>query len=63
MTRQNLLSKNANLCIITLKSRFSHDAPKTLIFYAFLRGKAGFLITRQIGEYLLHCYVSKQGFS
>ena len=28
------------------KSRFFHDAPKTLIFDALIRGKAGFLMTR-----------------
>ena len=33
-------------CIITFRSRLSHDAPKTLIFDAFLRGKAGFLMMR-----------------
>ena len=35
-----------NLCINTWKSRFSHDAPKTLIFDALIHGKAGFLMTR-----------------
>ena len=34
-------------CIITFRSRFSHDAPKTLIFDALLRGKAGFLMRCQ----------------
>ena len=33
-------------CIITWKSRFSHDAPKTRLFDALIRGKAGFLMTR-----------------
>ena len=52
-------------CIITFQSRFSHDAPKSLIFIfdALLRGKAGFLMTRQKGANLLHYYVSKQVFS
>ena len=45
------------------KSRFSHNAPKTLIFHVLLRGKASFLMTRQKGANLLHCYVSKQVFS
>ena len=31
-------------CIITWKSRFSHDAPKRCKFVALLRGKAGFLM-------------------
>ena len=35
------------LCIITWKSRFSHDVPKTLIFDVLKRGKAGFLMTRR----------------
>ena len=35
------------LCIITWKSRFSHDVPKTLIFDVLKRGKAGILMTRQ----------------
>ena len=47
-------------CIITLKSRFSHDAPKTLIFEALLRGKADFLMTHQKLLYLKHYYVEKQ---
>ena len=53
MTRQKLLylilmtrQKVIICCIITWKSKFSHDAPKTLIFDAFIRGKAGFLMTR-----------------
>ena len=50
-------------CLITWKSRFSHDAPKILIFDALLRGKAGFLMTRQKGANLLQCYVEKQVFS
>ena len=50
-------------CIITFCSRFSHDAPITLIFDALLRGKAGFLMTRQKGANLLQYYVSKQVFS
>ena len=32
-------------CIVTRKSRFSHDAPKRCKFVALLRGKAGFLMT------------------
>ena len=47
-------------CIIMWKSRFSHDTPKTLIFDAFIRGKAGFVMTRQKGSHLLHYYVEKQ---
>ena len=31
----------------TFRSMFSHNATKTLIFDTFLRGKAGFLMTRQ----------------
>ena len=50
-------------CLITFRSRFSHDAPKTLIFDALLRGKAGFLVTRQKLLHLMHCYVEKQVFS
>ena len=34
-------------CIITFRSRFSHDTPKTLIIEVLLRGKAGFLMTSQ----------------
>ena len=37
--------------------------PKTLKFDALLRGKAGFLVTRQKGAKLLHYYVEKQFFS
>ena len=33
-------------CIITWKSSFFHDAPKTLIIDALIREKAGFLMTR-----------------
>ena len=33
-------------CIITRKSRFSHDVPKRCKFVALLRGKAGFLMTQ-----------------
>ena len=33
-------------CIFTWKSRFFHDTPKTLIIDAFIREKAGFLMTR-----------------
>ena len=43
-------------CIITFRSRFSHDAPKSLLVNALLRGKAGFLMTRQKGANLLHYY-------
>ena len=50
-------------CIITFRSRFSHDAPKTIIFDALLRFEAGFLMTRQKGANLLHNYVEKQVFS
>ena len=42
MTRKKVLI----CCIITLKSRFSHDTPKTLLFDALICGKAGFLMTR-----------------
>ena len=50
-------------CIITWRSKFSHDTPKTLIFDALLCGKAGFLMTRQKGADLLHYYVEKQVFT
>ena len=50
-------------CIIMFRSRISHEAPKTLIFDALLRGKAGFLMTRQKGTNWLHYYVEKQVFS
>ena len=50
-------------CIIMWKSMFSHDAPKTFIFDAFILGKPGFLMTRQKGSHLLHYYVEKQVFS
>ena len=50
-------------CIITFRSRFTHDAPKSLLVNALLRGKAGFLMTRQKGANLLHYYVEKQAFS
>ena len=33
-------------CNITWKNRFSHDASKTFIFDALIRGKAGFFMTR-----------------
>ena len=72
MTRQKLLylivytwksrfsydatEKSVHLCIISFRTRFSHDVPKTLSFDAFLRGKAGFLMTRQKGAILLHYY-------
>ena len=59
MTRQ----KVQRCCLIMWKSRFSHNAPKTLIFHVLLRGKASFLMTRQKGANLLHYYVSKQVFS
>ena len=49
-------------CIITFLSRFSQDAPKTRIFDAWLRGKAGFLMTHHNGANLLHYYVEKQVF-
>ena len=51
------------LCIISWKSRFSHDTPKRCKFVAFLSGKAGFLMTRQKGANLLHYFVEKQVFS
>ena len=79
MTRQNLLyfmhyyvekqvfswhAKKVQICcIITFRSRFSHHAPKTLIFDALLRGKAGFLMTCQKCTNLSHYYVEKQVFS
>ena len=44
------------------KQVFSKHA-KTLKFDALLRGKAGFLVTRQKGAKLLHYYVEKQVFS
>ena len=50
-------------CINTWKSRFSHDAPKRFSFVALLRGKAGFLMTRQKGAHLMQYYVEKQFFS
>ena len=50
-------------CLITFRSRFSHDAPKTLIFDALIRRKACFLMTRQKLLYLPHYYVEKQIFS
>ena len=37
--------RGINLLHYYVKSRFSHDAPKNLIFDALLRGKAGFLMT------------------
>ena len=51
------------LCIITWKSRFSHDAPKKCKFVTLLRVKAGFLMMRQKGANLLHYYLEKQVFS
>ena len=33
-------------CIIKWKSRYSHDAPKSVLFDALICGKAGFLMTR-----------------
>ena len=50
-------------CIITWKSRFSHDTPKRYKLVALLRGKAGFLMTRQELLYLMHYNVEKQFFS
>ena len=50
-------------CIITFRSRFSHRAPKILLFGAIVRGKADFLMTRQKGANLLHYYMLKQVFS
>ena len=41
-------TKNSYIwCIITWKSRFSHDVPKRCKFVAMLRRKAGFLMMRQ----------------
>ena len=51
------------LCIITLKSRFSHDTPKRCKSVALLCFEAGFLITRQKLLYLMHYYLEKQVFS
>ena len=45
------------------KSRFSHNASKTLIFHVLSRGKVSFLMTRQKGANLLPYYVSKLVFS
>ena len=45
------------------ENRFSHDVPKRCKFVAFLRGKAGFLMTCQKDAKLLHYYVEKQVFS
>ena len=42
MTRNNFYI----CCIITWKSRFSHEAPKRCKFVALLRVKAGFLMTQ-----------------
>ena len=47
-------------CLITWKSRFSHDAPKILIFDTLLHGKAVFLMMRQKGANLLHYYVESR---
>ena len=49
-------------CIFTFRSMLSHDTTKTLIFDAFLRGKAGFLMTRQKVANLLYYYMEKQVF-
>ena len=58
------LAKKVQICCpITWKSRFSHDAPKLLIFDALLRGKAGFLMMHQKGANFLHYYVEKQVFT
>ena len=35
--------KGANLLHYDVEIKFSHDAPKTLIFEALIRGRAGFL--------------------
>ena len=57
-------AKNSYICcLITWKSRFSHDAPKRCKFVALLRRKAGFLMMCQKGANLLHYYVEKQVFS
>ena len=57
-------TKNSYIwCIITWKSRFSHDAPKRCSFVALLPGKADFLRTRQNSANLVHYYAEKQVFS
>ena len=57
-------TKNSYIwCIITWKSRFSHDTPKMYKFVALLRGKPGFLITCQKLLYLMFYYMEKQVFS
>ena len=69
MTRQkgaNVLHYYAKCifdAIFTFRSRFSRNAPKTLIFDALLRVEAGFLMMRQKGANLLHYFVGKQVFS
>ena len=44
-------------CIITLKSRFSYDVLKTLIFDAQIRRKAGFLMTRPKTKYTFDAFL------
>ena len=55
--------KGANLLHYYVENRFSHDAPKNLIFDAMILGKSAFLMTRHKSAILLHYYVSKQVFS
>ena len=43
-------------CNITWKSRFSHDAPKTLIFDAFICGEAVYSWHAELPLYLVHYY-------
>ena len=45
-------------CIVTFKSRFSHDTPKTFIFGALLCGKAGFLMMHQKLKYVYWCIIT-----
>ena len=49
-------------CIIRWKSRFSHDVPKTLIFDAIIRGKAGFLMKSANYSYIWLLILGKAGF-
>ena len=50
-------TKKVQYCCITI--RFSHDTPKTLIFNALIRGKAGFIITR---PKTIHTFDALAGF-
>ena len=47
-------------CIVTFKSRFSHDTPKTFIFGALLCGKAGFLMMHQKLIYVYWCIITRR---